>query len=158
VKKIAIIPLVLINHDRQEESAPSDSEIGALILGLLDGEQETNANIIEGLQNALDSGSASSAFQVLDHADLDLISSIFEKIFRKQNRREIEFKTEPDVLSKREKEILQLIAQGYSNKEIAEQLFLSVKTIETHRRSIYRKLGLKNRVQATSYAIHHGLV
>ena len=157
MKKIAIIPLVFISQNGEDESPQSDSEIGALVLGLLDGEQGTAENIIGRFQDAFDSGSAAQAFHVLENGDLELISSIFEKMFQKTGRGEGKHGTAPDVLSKRETEILHLIAQGNTNKQIAELLFLSVKTIETHRRSVYRKLGIKNRVQAASYAIHNGL-
>ena len=61
-------------------------------------------------------------------------------------------------LTKREKEILSLVAKGYSNKEIAEMLFLSVKTIETHRSHIVEKLQLRTRSELVNYAIKKGLL
>ncbi len=61
-------------------------------------------------------------------------------------------------LSSREKEVLPLIALGYSNKEIAKKLFISTKTVEAHKASINRKLGFKNRVELVHYALHHGLI
>lgn len=48
------------------------------------------------------------------------------------------------ILSKREIQIVELIANEYSNKEIAQELFISVGTVETHRRNIFQKLGAKN--------------
>ena len=56
-------------------------------------------------------------------------------------------------LTSRELEILQLIAKGYTNKEISEMIFLSVKTIEAHRARIYQKLGLKTRADLVAYAL-----
>ncbi|RDB59473.1 DNA-binding response regulator [Gordonibacter sp. 28C] len=61
-------------------------------------------------------------------------------------------------LSNRELEILQLLAKGYTNKEISERIFLSVKTVEAHRSKIYRKLGFKTRADLVSYALTHKLL
>jgi two-component system response regulator NreC len=60
-------------------------------------------------------------------------------------------------LSKREQEIVHLLALGHTNGEIAEQLFLSRRTIETHRANIQRKLDLSTRAELTRYAIDHKL-
>lgn len=62
------------------------------------------------------------------------------------------------ALSEREKEILSLVAKGYSNKEIAEQLIISVKTVETHKTNIMEKLGLKTRPELVKYAMKKGLL
>ena len=61
-------------------------------------------------------------------------------------------------LTSRELEILQLIAKGFTNKEISEKVFLSVKTIEAHRAKIYQKLGLKTRADLVAYALRHKLL
>lgn len=63
-----------------------------------------------------------------------------------------------DRLTKREKEILVLIASGLTDKEIAEKVFLSPLTIITHRKNILSKLGLKNKVELTRFAIEHNLI
>ena len=60
-------------------------------------------------------------------------------------------------LTAREREVLQLIAEGYKTSEIAKLLHLSVKTIETHRRQIMEKLDLRSVPELTKYAIRHGL-
>jgi two-component system response regulator NreC len=60
------------------------------------------------------------------------------------------------VLTHREQEILTLIAKGYSNKEIAERLVLSVKTVETHKAKIMEKLQLKTRPELVRYALKKG--
>lgn len=65
---------------------------------------------------------------------------------------------EADLLTAREREVLTLIAQGYSNHEIAEQLTVSVKTIETHKARIQEKLGLRTRAELVRYAIQKGLL
>jgi two-component system, NarL family, response regulator NreC len=64
----------------------------------------------------------------------------------------------PDDLTDREVEVLKLIALGHTNAEIAQQLFLSVRTVETHRSHIQQKLGLSTRAELVRYAIDRGLV
>jgi len=63
-----------------------------------------------------------------------------------------------EALSEREMQVLRLIAQGYSNRGIAEQLNLSVKTVETYRARIMEKLGLRGRVALVRYALRHHLL
>ncbi len=63
-----------------------------------------------------------------------------------------------DTLTPRERQVLKLIAEGHTNKEIADYLFLSVKTVETHRSNIMRKLDLHNASELTAYAMKRGLV
>lgn len=64
----------------------------------------------------------------------------------------------PSPLTKREKEVVILIAEGLSSKEIAERLFISVKTVETHRANIMEKLGLKSIAEVVRYAARNGLI
>jgi DNA-binding NarL/FixJ family response regulator len=63
-----------------------------------------------------------------------------------------------DVLTTREVEVLKLIAEAQTSKEIAAQLFISVKTVERHRQNILEKLGMSDRVELTRYAIRRGLI
>ena len=62
-----------------------------------------------------------------------------------------------EILTAREREVLQLIAEGYSTKQIASHLHVSAKTVETHRRQIMEKLGLYSIAELTKYAIREGL-
>ena len=64
----------------------------------------------------------------------------------------------PDGLSEREVEVLRMIALGHTNTQIAEQLYLSVRTVETHRAHIQQKLGLADRSELVRYALDRGLV
>jgi two-component system response regulator NreC len=64
----------------------------------------------------------------------------------------------PDGLSERELDVLRLIALGYTNAEIAEQLFRSMRTVETHRAHIQQKLGLSSRAELVRYALERGLI
>jgi DNA-binding NarL/FixJ family response regulator len=63
-----------------------------------------------------------------------------------------------DVLTPRERQVLKLIAESYTSKEIAQELVISVKTVERHRQNILEKLGMSDRVELTRYAIRRGLI
>lgn len=63
-----------------------------------------------------------------------------------------------DALSKREIQVLELIAEGNFNKEIAEKLFISEKTVKNHVSSIFKKINVSDRTQAAIYAIKNGIV
>ncbi|WP_236791899.1 response regulator transcription factor [Amycolatopsis sp. GM8] len=62
------------------------------------------------------------------------------------------------AITPREEEILKLVAEGHSSKEIADILFISAKTVERHRANLLQKLGLKDRLELTRYAIRAGLI
>ena len=64
----------------------------------------------------------------------------------------------PDDLSEREVDVLRLIALGHTNAEIAERLYLSVRTVETHRAHIQQKLSLSSRAELVAYALKRGLI
>ena len=64
----------------------------------------------------------------------------------------------PDGLSPREVEVLRMIALGHTNAEIADQLYLSLRTVETHRAHIQQKLGLGSRADLVRYALEHHLI
>ncbi|HEY1689530.1 MAG TPA: response regulator transcription factor [Solirubrobacteraceae bacterium] len=64
----------------------------------------------------------------------------------------------PDGLSERETEVLRLLATGHTNAEIGERLYLSARTVETHRTHLQQKLGLSTRAQLFSYAMQRGLI
>jgi two-component system response regulator NreC len=64
----------------------------------------------------------------------------------------------PDDLSEREVDVLRLIALGHTNAEIGEQLYLSVRTVETHRSHIQQKLRLTSRAELVGYALERGLI
>ena len=63
-----------------------------------------------------------------------------------------------DLLTPREEEIVKLVAEAHTNEEIAEMLVISKKTVERHRANILEKLGMRDRVELTRYAIRRGLV
>lgn len=63
-----------------------------------------------------------------------------------------------ETLTSREREVLKLVAEGYKNREIADLLYISVKTVEKHRENIKHKLDLPNTSAMVAYAIKHGLI
>lgn len=65
---------------------------------------------------------------------------------------------EADPLSEREHDVLRLLALGHTNQEISKQLFISVRTAETHRAHIMQKLRLQTRAELVAYALDHGLL
>jgi two-component system response regulator NreC len=67
-------------------------------------------------------------------------------------------RAEEDPLSEREREVLRLLALGHTNQEIAKQLFISVRTAETHRAHIMQKLHLSSRAELVRYALDRGLM
>lgn len=62
------------------------------------------------------------------------------------------------LLTSREREVLQLVAEGYSNRQVANQLFISPKTVEAHKSSIIHKLDIKGSAELVKYAVVRGLV
>jgi two-component system response regulator NreC len=69
-----------------------------------------------------------------------------------------EASSDGDELSERERDVLRLIALGHTNAEVAEQLFISIRTVESHRAHIQQKLSLSSRAELVRYALEHGLV
>jgi DNA-binding NarL/FixJ family response regulator len=67
-------------------------------------------------------------------------------------------RAEKDPLSDREREVLTLLARGYTNQEIAKQLFISIRTAETHRAHVMQKLRLTTRAELVSYALANGFL
>jgi two-component system response regulator NreC len=67
-------------------------------------------------------------------------------------------RAEAEVLSEREREVLRLLALGHTNQEIAQLLYISVRTAETHRAHIMQKLRLSSRAELVRYALENGLV
>ncbi|MFQ3549842.1 MAG: response regulator transcription factor [Armatimonadota bacterium] len=71
---------------------------------------------------------------------------------------DLQKKYDNNGLSKREKEVVKMVALGYSSKAIAEKLCVNSKTVETHRHNIYKKLGIHKQSQLVIYAIENGLL
>ncbi len=95
------------------------------------------------------------------HQDKSFLSPTISKTLIDAYLRKAETgKTETpfDLLTDREREVLQLIAEGYTNREVAKALFISVKTVEAHRAHIMQKLNIHEVAKLVKYAIQKGLV
>jgi len=88
----------------------------------------------------------------------EITALVFEDFFLKEKEGKGLPSKKKTMLSKREEEVLTLIANGKSLKEIAEDLFISIKTVETHKLNIQDKLGLTNTAQLVKYAIEKNLI
>ncbi len=115
-------------------------------------------------RRALDSGASGYLFK--DSAHLELIEAVRAAAGGEQHLapavsaglKSEDADEEKPVLSPRETEVLKLMALGHTNREIGEQLSLSVRTVETHRAHIQQKLGLSSRPDLTRYALANGLI
>jgi len=85
-----------------------------------------------------------------------MTGKLFDQLARKSQP--VAQPTTTGKLSKRETQVLALVANGYSNQEIADELSIAHNTVKNHLRSILSKLEVKNRAQAAAYAVSHGLV
>jgi two-component system response regulator NreC len=100
-----------------------------------------------------------SAIRAVYRDEAFMSPSISKKVINRYTQRVRETNnTTGDILTTREREILQLIAEGSSSKKIAEALFISPKTVETHRTHIMDKLNIHNRTNLVKYAIRTGIV
>lgn len=89
----------------------------------------------------------------------DSVSNILLKSFIKKTQNKVsESQEQAIVLTKRENEILKLFAEGLSNKEIADKLFISIRTVESHKNNIMQKLELKSTVELIKYAIRNKII
>lgn len=86
--------------------------------------------------------------------------SISEKVMEGflEGRKQLKEKTSWETLTQREKQVLKLVGEGYTSKEIADMLYISPKTVEKHRANLMNKLNIHNISELTSYAINKGLV
>jgi DNA-binding NarL/FixJ family response regulator len=84
---------------------------------------------------------------------------VFEEFYQKKKLTNTQGKvTLPNDLTNREQEVLALVASGKSNQEVADELFISIKTVDTHKNHILDKLGLKNTAELVRYAIKNKLI
>ncbi|RJX23700.1 MAG: DNA-binding response regulator [Dethiobacter sp.] len=90
--------------------------------------------------------------------DPSLTRAVLRSIYNSNNRDAQEHSGDEDILSNREKEVLKLVALGYTNKQIADQLVVSIKTIESHKARIREKLNMNYRSDLVKYAIQKGIL
>ena len=101
-----------------------------------------------------------SAIRAVSRGEVFLYPSLAGRLVQDYLRRGPagEGETPNDELTPREQEVLTLIAQGFSNNEIADRLVISAKTVDRHRENIMRKVNLHNRVDLVKYALRKGLI
>ena len=92
------------------------------------------------------------------YIDPSLTKSVLRNIYGRSEKGTSKKDREEQPLSNREKEVLKLVAMGYTNKQIANKLLLSIKTIESHKARIKEKLNLNHRSDLVKYAISKGLL
>jgi len=90
------------------------------------------------------------------YLDSPIADQVLSDYFRGKSKREL--KKQSDPLSEREREVLRLLAEGHSNQEVADTLYISRKTVENHRANIVRKTGIQGQVGLTKYAARIGLI
>jgi len=142
-----------------------DQEVKILVLTMHDNEEYLFQVLQAGasgyvLKKAADSDLV-NAIHVVNRGDCFLYPSA-AKMVVEDYLEKLKHGQEPtssfDTLTEREREILTLVAEGYTNREIAEALFISVKTVETHKANIMEKLNLHKRAELVRYAIKKGML
>ena len=100
-----------------------------------------------------------SAIRIVHQGNVFLYPSLAKVLVRDfVQRAEEDGELGADILTPREREVLTLIAEGYTNRQIAKELVISVKTVDRHRENIMGKLNLHNRIELVKYAIEKGLI
>jgi DNA-binding NarL/FixJ family response regulator len=145
-----------------EELGKRKPELKLLMLSMYDSEQF----LFESLK------AGASGYVLKSNADQDIVEAIrrtmrgqsflypsaISTLVRDFVERGRPGKEEFDILTPRELQVLKLIAEAHTSKEIAQELVISIKTVERHRQNILQKLGMSDRVELTRYAIRRGLI
>lgn len=106
----------------------------------------------------IDKWELSKALAMIEKGEVYLSASVIQELSRIPATHHTEIVSDTVGLSEREIQVLKLVAQEMNTNEIAEKLFVSVNTIETHRKNLLKKLGVKNSIGLIKFAIRHGLV
>jgi two-component system, NarL family, response regulator NreC len=99
-----------------------------------------------------------SAIATVRRGDLYIDPTMVRVLLVESPKPRTEQPTSPEPLTPRETDVLKLIVQGYTNRQIGEALIISVRTVEGHRANLLEKLGLRTRVELVRYARDHGLI
>ena len=137
------VKVLILSMHQEENYVIKALEVGALGYILKDAGREEMISAIEIVYKG-------------DHYYSKFVSDILIK--RLTNATRPKRSDDKSALTKREKEILKLIAEEYSNPEIAEELFISIRTVDTHRRNLLDKLGAKNTAGLVKHALKIGLI
>ena len=98
------------------------------------------------------------AIQTILRGDLYVDPSLLRAVLVDKKPSDLKSPPETETLTPREIEILKLIVEGYTNRQVGEQLNISIRTAESHRANLSNKLGLHSRVELVRYAREHGLI
>jgi DNA-binding NarL/FixJ family response regulator len=137
------------------------NKLPVLMLSALEGAQNVRAAIAAGANGYLPKNTD------LDELEFAIKSVLSGKTYLSPsittplivgNHKEDEAENSVNSLTKREKEIMQMLAEGEANRNIAKKLFISIRTVDTHRTNILKKLHVKTNVELAKIAIHAGLV
>ena len=88
----------------------------------------------------------------------DVAQSVLMDLVKGNSKRKRKHEAPPDQITDREKEVLELIVKEYTNQQIADELNISIRTVDAHRRNLLQKTGAKNTAGLVTYAIRHELV
>lgn len=99
-----------------------------------------------------------SAIRVILRGDLYVDPALVRGLFQEPQQSQVKMKNPTESLTPRETEILRLIVEGYTNRQIGQELNISIRTVEGHRANISDKLGLHSRVELVRYARQNGLI
>ncbi|MDH7486631.1 MAG: response regulator transcription factor [Anaerolineae bacterium] len=99
-----------------------------------------------------------SAIRIVMRGDLYVDPALLRSLLLETEKAAASERRPVEALTPRETEVLKLIVQGYTNRQIAEELCISVRTVEGHRANLSEKLGLRSRVELVRYAREHGLI
>jgi two-component system response regulator NreC len=99
-----------------------------------------------------------SAIQIVMRGDMYVDPSMLRNLIEEQPKLANDRHESVEMLTPREVDVLKLIVQGYTNRQIGEVLNISIRTVEGHRANLSGKLGLRNRVELVRYAREHGLL
>jgi DNA-binding NarL/FixJ family response regulator len=103
-------------------------------------------------------GELISAIRVILRGDLFIDPTMVRGLFEESRDSQVNQKNPTESLTPRETEILRLIVEGYTNRQIGQELNISIRTVEGHRSNISDKLGLHSRLELVRYARQHGLI
>lgn len=99
-----------------------------------------------------------NAIHVVQRGDVYIHTKLTRTLLKEVSQRHMSNETSLEALSPREIEVLRYIVRGYTNRQTAEALGLSVRTIEGHRASLLKKLGLRSRLELVNFAEQHGIL
>jgi len=148
--------------DAIKEIKKQSSETKVLVLTVHKTEEHLLASLQSGADGYISKDATHSELEIAIRSVLGgksyLSPEISEKVIEGYLEGRKTLRSRWDTVTQREREVLKLVAEGYTNKEIADFLFVSVKTVEKHRANLMKKLDLHNVSALTAFAMKKGLI